>query len=77
VGAFVGAAPVEAEPPGEEPVLVNAVPDVAEVGPGPPPDADGCDGPPGLPQEVGITGTGVGLTPTVPWRVGPVGGGSG
>jgi hypothetical protein len=77
VVGVVGADTVVGEPPGEEPGPVSAVPDVVEVVPLPPLDADGCAGPPGLPHDVGITGTGVGVTPTVPWRVGPVGGGRG
>jgi hypothetical protein len=41
------------------------------------PALEAVGGPPGLPQEVGSTGTGVVSTPTVPWRVGPLAGGSG
>jgi hypothetical protein len=65
------------EPPGELPVVVTTLPDVDEVDPEPPLDADGADDPPVLPHEVGSTGIGVGVTPTVPCSVGPVGGGSG
>jgi hypothetical protein len=76
-GGFDGAV----GPPGEEPCgggevglpgpeePVTTVPEV--------PEGDGDDGPPGLAHEVGNTGTGVGVTATVPCRAGPAGGGSG